>query len=325
MATERRYISELVPNESIDEVFLVRDKDLRTTKKGGLYVVATLADRSGTVTARMWDANEAIFQGIPTDGFLRIKGRTDEYKGTLQIIIEACRPYPVEKVGMADFLATTQRDVEAMWSDLLEIMRDIRDEPLRLLIKKFTEDQALVAAYKKAPAAMVMHHPFMGGLLEHTLNIAKLAKVILPLYPGLNGDLLLAGVFVHDIGKTAELTSDLAIKYTDRGQLIGHIVMACIWVQEKADLLTDELGDVFPAKTVMLLQHLILSHHGEHEYGSPKLPAIPEAFALHYLDNLDAKMFMTFNAIDTDVDPSSGFTAYMRQLETQIYKHSDKL
>jgi len=325
MGDERRFVSELTPNEAVDEVFLVRDKNLRTTKKGSYFIDATLADRSGTIKARMWDANEAIFQGIPTEGFLRIKGRTQEYQGQTQLIFEACRPVAPEKVAMADFLATTQRDVDAMWAELLEIMRDIRDEPLRLLVKKFTEDQTIVSAFKRAPAAMQMHHPFMGGLLEHTLNIAKLAKVILPLYPRLNPDLLLAGVFLHDIGKTAELTSGVAITYTDRGQLVGHITIAAMWIQEKAALLTEELGAAFPTKTLNLLQHLILSHHGVHEYGSPKLPAIPEAFALHYLDNLDAKMFMTFNAIDADVDADSHFTTYLRQLETQIYKHSDKL
>ena len=325
MPAERRFISELVPNEAIDEVFLVHSKDFRKTRKGDFYIDATLGDRSGKIKARMWQANEALFTGIPTEGFLRVKGRTQDYQGTLQLIIEACRPIADEKVNVDDYLVTTELDVEVMWSELLEMMREIDDEPLRLLIKKFTEDIPLVSAYKKAPAAMQMHHPYVGGLLEHTLNIARLAKMVLPLYPRLNADLLLAGIFLHDIGKTDELTSGMAIRYTDRGQLVGHITMSAIWIQEKASLVAADMGESFPEKTVNLLQHLVLSHHGVHEYGSPKLPAIPEAFVLHYLDNLDAKMFMTFNAIDADADIESEFTSYLRQLETQIYKHSDRL
>ena len=322
---ERRYISELTPNEMIDEVFLVHAKDLRKTRKGDSYIDATLGDRSGKIKARMWQANEAIFTGIPVEGFLRVKGRTQDYQGTLQLIFEACRPVADEKVNVDDFLVTTELDVEVMWAELLDVMREIKDEPLRLLIKKFTEDIPRVAAYKKAPAAMQMHHPYMGGLLEHTLNVVRLAKVVLPLYPRLNADLLLAGIFLHDIGKTDELTSGMAIRYTERGQLVGHITMAAVWIQEKATLVADDMGEPFPIKTINLLQHIVLSHHGVHEFGSPKLPAIPEAFVLHYLDNLDAKMFMTFNAIDADADIESEFTSYLRQLETQIYKHSDRL
>jgi 3'-5' exoribonuclease len=322
---ERRYISELTPNEVIDEVFLVHAKDMRKTRKGDFYIDATLGDRSGKIKARMWQANEGLFTGIPTEGFLRVKGRTQDYQGTLQLIIEACRPVSDEKVYMDDYLVTTELDVEVMWAELLDVMRGIKDEPLRLLIKKFTEDIPLVTEYKKAPAAMQMHHPYMGGLLEHTLNIVHLAKVILPLYPRLNADLLLAGIFLHDIGKTGELTSGMAIHYTERGQLVGHITMAAVWIQEKATLVAADMDEPFPIKTINLLQHIVLSHHGVHEYGSPKLPAIPEAFVLHYLDNLDAKMFMTFNAIDNDADLESEFTSYLRSLETQIYKHSDRL
>ena len=325
MDTERRFVCDLTPEERVDQVFLVRDKDLRNTRKGDLYIDTTLADRTGTIKARMWQANETIYNGIPTEGFLHVRGRAQEYQGKLQLIIESCRPYSADKVALEDFLAVTARDVDQMWAELLEITREIHDEPLRLLIKKFTEDTERVDAFKRAPAAVQMHHPYVGGLLEHTLNIAKLTKVVLPLYPRLNADLLIAAVFLHDLGKTAELTSGLSIRYTDRGQLVGHITMAAIWIQEKAALVSDELGDTFPAKTLDLLQHLILSHHGFKEYGSPILPAIPEAFVLHYLDNLDAKMYMTFNAIETDPDTTSQFTSYMRQLETSIYKHSNKL
>ncbi len=325
MDSQRRFVNQLGPGETVDQVFLVRDKNLRTTKTGDYYIVCTLCDRTGSVSARMWQATEAVFSGIPTEGFLHVKGRTEDYRGTLQMVIEACRPYSADKVELADYLATTACDVEEMWAELLEILRGVKNKHLRLLIKNFVSDKEFVAAYKRAPAAMSLHNPFIGGLLEHTLMIARSTKALLPLYPQLNADLLLTGVFLHDAGKMAELSTGLAISYTDRGQLVGHITIAAIWVAERAAAVAAETGEPFPQRIVDLLQHLILSHHGVYEYGSPKLPAIPEAFFLHYLDNLDAKMYMTTHAISSDADADNNFTPYLRELETRIYKRSDDL
>ena len=323
--TERRYINQLKAGETLDQVFLVREKDLRTAKTGSQYVSCTLCDKTGSIPARIWQASEAIFNSIPTEGFLHVKGRCEDYRGSLQLIIDACRPYPAEKVDIADFMPVTELDVEQMWAELLEIVRAVKDKHLRMLIKKFVEDRELVAGYKKAPAAMQMHHPFVGGLLEHTLNVARAAKALLPLYPKLNADLVLAGVFLHDIGKIAELSAGVAINYTDRGLLIGHITIGALWVQEKAAAVAEETSEPFPQQTLDLLEHIILSHHGFHEFGSPKLPAIPEAFFIHYLDNLDAKMFMTASAIANDPDAEASFTSYLKQIETRVYKRSGEL
>ena len=325
MDTTRRFIRDLLSGVSVDQLFLVRDKDYRVTKSGSPYIVCTLCDKTGAIPTRMWQATETLYNSIPLEGFLQVKGRVEDYRGSLQLVIDACRPWPSDKVDLADFLSVSDKDVETMWSELLEIVRGIKDPPLRLLIKKFVEDRDLVAGFKKCPAAMQMHHAFMGGLLEHTLNVARLAQAVLPLYPQVNADLVLAGVFLHDIGKTAELSAGLAMSYTDQGQLVGHIMLAALWVAQKAAQVAAETGEDFPQRTVDLLQHIILSHHGEYEYGSPKLPMIPEAFVVHYLDNLDAKIFMTTSAIDKDPDPSSSFTAWLPQLQARIYKHSGKL
>jgi len=325
MDSERRFINQLAPGQTLDQVFLVGDKELRTTKTGDLFVVATLIDRTGRLPARMWRASETIYNSIPVDGFLHVKGRTEDYRGNMQFIIDSCRPYPSDKVDLADFLAVTKLDVEAMWSELLEILRAIKDKHLRALIKKFVEDRDLVAAFKRSPAAMQMHHPFVGGLLEHTLNVARAAAALLGLYPKINSDLVLAGAFLHDIGKAAELSVGTAIGYTDRGQLVGHITIAAIWVQEKARLIAEETSEPFPQRTLDLLQHIILSHHGVHEFGSPKLPAVPEAYFIHYLDNLDAKMWMTVNQIANDPDAKASFTPFNRSLETRLYKRSGDL
>ena len=319
------FINELAAGQTLDQIFVVRDKDLRITKTGGNYILCTLADKTGTLPGRMWQATESIYASIPQGGYLHVKGRTEDYKGSLQFIIEACRPMSEDKVNVGDFLAVSEDDPEEMWSELLEILRGIKNKSLRLLIKKFVEDREFVEAFKKAPAAMTMHNPYMGGLLEHTLNIARSAVALLGLYPKLNADLVLAGVFFHDMGKMAELTSGIAINYTDRGNLIGHITMGVIWLDRKAALVTEETGELFPQKTLDLLQHMILSHHGAHEYGSPKLPMIPEAYFLHYLDNLDAKMYMTFHDIESTPDDEESFSPYNRSLETRIYRKSGML
>lgn len=322
MTIERIYVSQLRPNETVDQIFLVRDKDLRTTKTGGLYVQCTLGDRSGTITGRMWQATESIYESIPVGGFLQIKGRIEDYRGTLQLIFDACMPVGEAKVAVGDFIPTTTQDVEAMWTELLAILRTVQDKHLRLLVKKFVEDSEFVAAFKAAPAAMQMHHPFVGGLLEHTLGVARAARALLKLYPKLNADLVTTGVFLHDMGKTAELVAAPAPGYTERGQLVGHITIAAIWLEKKADRIAEETGEPFPPRLLNVLQHMVLSHHGIHDYGSPKLPMFPEAIFLHYLDDLDAKMFMTVRDIETDHDAQADFTAYNRTLERRLFKHS---
>ncbi len=325
MSKNHIFIRDLKNGMTVDQVFLVSSKDLRTTRNGGLYITLGLQDKTGNLPARMWQASETIYNSIQKEGYLHVKGRCEDYRGNLQFIVEACRPVPSDKVDLADYMPTTEKDIEKMWSELLEILRDVKNKHVRLLIKKFVEDREFVTSFKNSPAAMSMHHAFIGGLLEHTLNVARAAKALLPMYPELNGDLVLAGVFLHDIGKTAELTSGPSFGYTDRGQLVGHITMATIWVQEKAKALAEEIDEEFPQKTLDLLQHIILSHHGVHEYGSPKLPAIPESYFIHYLDNLDAKMYMTVRDIDADPDSESAFTSFSNQLQTRIYKNSAQL
>jgi 3'-5' exoribonuclease len=325
MPNSRIFITDISNGMTLDQVFVVRSKELRTTKTGGLFISFELGDSSGSISGKLWQASEAIFNGIPDEGFLQVKGRVEDYRGTLQLSIDSCRPYPKDKVNLSEFLPVSPYDIEEMWGETLEILHRIKNKHIKQLIKKFLEDQKLIAAVKRAPAAMQMHQNYIGGLLEHTLNIMRASERLLPMYPQLNADLVLAGAFLHDLGKAAELTSGLNIHYTERGVLVGHITAAVVWVQQKAAAVSDELGEPFPRRIVDLLQHIILSHHGQHDFGSPKLPAIPEAFFIHYLDNLDAKMFMTAIAIEKDTNKDSPFTSYVRALETRLYKHSDNL
>jgi 3'-5' exoribonuclease len=325
MNKTRRYCNQLMAGETIDQVFLVRAKDLRTAANGQMYITCALCDRTGSIQSRLWQASEGIFNSLPADGFVHVRGRTESYKGNLQLIIEALRPVKASAVEVEDFLAKTQFDVEKMWPELLEILGTIQDPWIKRLVAAFTDDPAIAESFKRAPAALQLHHPFIGGLLEHTLSLARACLAVLPLYPQVNRDLVLAGALLHDIGKIEELSADTAINYTDRGQLIGHITLGAVWTAQRAAQVAQQAGEPFPARTLDLLQHIILSHHGEYEYGSPRLPAIPEAFLLHYLDNLDAKLYMSLHAIASDPDATADFTQYHRQLETRIYKRSGQL
>lgn len=323
MSQCRRFVKDLRPGESLDEVFLVRDKDLRKTQTGSMYVACVLADKTGTVPGRMWQASEAVFATIPSEGFGRVKARTESYRGQLQVVIESIAPVDPDAADLADFLPTTRLDPEAMWAELRELLGAIENVHVAGLVRSFLDDPTFEGRFKKAPAAAQMHHAYIGGLLEHTLGVVRLAEAVAPLYRDqLNKDLLLAGAFLHDIGKIEELRADVTMGYTDRGNLVGHIVVATIWVEERAAQVADEAGEPFPERILDLVQHIILAHHGTHEYGSPKVPAIPEAQVLHYLDNLDAKVHMFTRAKAEDQDASSSFTGFSRPLGAKIYKRS---
>jgi len=317
----RRYVKELTAGERVEnQVFLIASKDLRSTSQGALYIHAILADRTGQIPGRMWQATEAIYETMPEGGFLRLTGRAELYKGSMQFIIEGVRPVDPTTLDLAEFLPRTERDIDEMWGKVKEILRTIQNPHLLQLIKQFVQDEPLAAAFRKSPAAVQMHHAFLGGLLEHTLNVLEMAQLVIPRYPEVSLDLVLAGIFLHDIGKTAELACETAFQYTDRGQLVGHIVQAAIWIDQKAGAVEDETGTPFPQDIQDVLTHIVLSHHGQYDYGSPKLPATPEAIAIHHLDNLDAKLNMFLGHIDADPDPKSHWTKYVRGLDTRIYK-----
>lgn len=316
-----RFIADLRSGDRLeDAVFLVRSKDLRTTTQGSLYIHAVLVDRTGQLVARMWQASQEIFASIPEGGFVRLKGRVEAYKGNPQFIIDGLRPAEPESFDIGDFLAATKRDVDEMWRRLVEILRGIKHPDLLALVEEFLADDELMPRFRRAPAAAVMHHAYIGGLLEHTLNLLEVALRVIPLYEKLSLDLVLAGLFLHDIGKAKELVYTAAIGYSDEGQLLGHITQAVIWIDAKANKVAQRTGKPFPERLRWVLQHIILSHHGRYEFGSPKLPAVPEAIAIHYLDNFDAKINMFHSEIENDRDPASVWTNYNRALETKIYK-----
>jgi len=324
----RRFVAELKPGESIsDQVFLISQKDLRTTTNGSLYIHLVLVDRTGQMLGRLWNATQPQYEMIPEGGFVRLRGRVESYKGNLQFIVDGIRAAAETDFDIGDFLPRTRFDIDAMWDEVLEILRTIKHPAVLALIKSFVKDESLVARFKRAPAAIQNHHAFIGGLLEHTLCVLRLATRIFglkddsdSLYPDVSRDLVLAGIFLHDIGKTTELTYDTSFAYSTGGQLVGHITQAAIWIDQKAAEVEEDTGKPFPADIQHVLTHIILSHHGTYEFGSPKLPACPEAFVVHHLDNIDAKVHMTLRAI-ADAEAEDGdWTNYIRSMETRIYK-----
>ncbi|HSW44218.1 MAG TPA: HD domain-containing protein [Phycisphaerae bacterium] len=317
----RRFIKELQAGEAVeDQVFLINSKDLRTTSNGSLYIHCVLCDRTGQLLGRIWQASEAMYKQIPEGGFLRFKGRVENYKGSLQFIVDAMRPVEPGTVNLADFMPQTTEDIDEMFERVKAILRTIKNPHLLQLVKAFLTDDELTARFRKAPAAAQLHHAFIGGLLEHTRNVLELALATIPRYPQVSLDLVLAGVFLHDIGKTAELVYETNFGYSTEGQLVGHITQAAIWIDQKIRAIEADTGQIFPPEIRATLLHIVLAHHGSYEFGSPKIPATPEAIAIHHLDNLDAKLNMYLTKIATDPDAASDWTPYQSHLGTKIFK-----
>jgi 3'-5' exoribonuclease len=317
----RIYVDQLSTGQRVtDQVFLVRTKDLRTASNGKKYIHLVLGDRTGRLPGRMWDASESDFNQIPEGGYLRFTGRCENYRGNPQFIVDGFRPADPDSLDMSDFVPRTPGDVETMWKEVKAALRTIKNRDLLALIKQFVTDDAFVQQFKQAPAAMERHHAYLGGLLEHTHSVLRLVQAICPVYPHLSSDLMIAGAFLHDVGKIAEIEAGAALNYTDDGMLVGHLVRGAIWIEQRVVAVEADTGQPFPADLKEVLQHIVLAHHGEQQFGSPKSPAVAEAFALHYLDNLDAKLHQVFRHIDTDPDATSDWTQYVRPLGTRLLK-----
>jgi 3'-5' exoribonuclease len=319
--TTRRNVSDLKPGERLeDQTFRIAQKELRTTSNGSLYIHVVLADATGEVLGRMWNASQEYYDAIPEGGFMAFTGRVESYRGKPQFIIDGGRPVDQRTFDPSDFLPATKGDVDAMWQEVKEILRSVRQPDLLALVGKFINDETLAAGFRRAPAAVAMHHAHLGGLLEHTLSLLRLARVVCPLYPRVSQDLVLAGILLHDIGKVQELAYSTNFEYTNEGQLIGHITQAVLSIHDKCAQVSADTGRPFPPAIEMALKHIILAHHGKYEFGSPRLPATAEALMIHYLDNLDAKLTMMFEAIDGDPDKQSDWTSFVRALETKVFK-----
>ncbi len=311
------FINKIEPGRTIDDIYMAKDPILRSTTRGDLYIAMFLCDSSGQLNGRMWQATESVYASLPKPGFVHIQGRSELYQNNLQIIINNISVIDVSQVNVEDFLARTDKDTGQMFEDIKNILKTIKNVHLKTLVNSFLDDADLMGKFCKAPAAVKIHHNYLGGLLEHTHTMLKVAVAVLPLYPQVQSDLVLAGIFLHDIGKTDELSYDMAFSYTDSGQLIGHIAKTLLMVNQKADALAVK-GKTIDKSILDALGHIILSHHGKYEFGSPKLPATPEAFMVNYIDDMDAKICQVSAAIDNELGDAN-WTAWQNALQTRLY------
>ncbi len=311
-------LAELRDGDAFEGFYVVRDSSLQTAINGKSYIRMTMADASASMQANVWDANRDLFQLCPAGCIIKIMGIAESYKGKPQIKITRFRPAHESEVNLDSFLPRTTKDVEAMRAEVLTLADSINDKDYLALAGTFFHDRAMMDKFCRTPAAREVHHAYIGGLLEHTLNIARMAEAF-SAGARVNRDLLLIGALLHDIGKTEELEAKFSIEYTNRGKLLGHLYIGAEMVAERAAALPN-----FPYDKRNLVQHLILSHHGRFEYGSPVLPKIPEAFALHHLDNLDAKVETANRLLDSIQDPEKQWTDYARSLETALYREGGR-
>lgn len=320
----RRFISQMGEREDVDEAFLVADKQLRANRNGNMYLQLRLSDRSGAVTAMMWNASDHIYGSFDNGDFVRINGKTQFYNGSLQMIVNQVHRIDAKEVDEEDFVTIPSEDIEKLAVRLSELLRAVKNFHLRNLAECFLMDDPFMEKFTRAPAGIKNHHAYNGGLLEHVVSLMEVAAVVSPRYEDVDDDLLLLGAFLHDAAKVDELKFDRELGYSDEGQLIGHIVMAVGMVEAKSKEAEKLSGEEFPAELLLRLKHMIVSHHGEYEYGSPKLPMTPEAIALHYLDNLDAKLHNATQLMREDVNSDSPWTTFQPGLGRKLYKGENK-
>ena len=309
------FIKNIQERDLIDSPFLVRDKIIGMAKNGRPYMTLKLMDCSGEVEGRVWDRVDELSAQFNKDDFVHATGKASVYMGKMQLIIQNLHRIEESEVDLSDFLPVSSRPVAEMVAELTAIVEGLADPALRNLMQAFLSDEDFMAGYTRAPAAKAMHHVYLGGLLEHSLAVAALASDISQRYPDLNCDLLVVGALLHDVGKVAELRYQRSFEYTDAGKLLGHIMIGVELVEEKLRTLQD-----FPQELAIHLKHLLLSHHGQYEYGSPKRPKTMEAVILNFLDDLDSKINGVRTHIDREPDSESSWTKYHRLYDRYFFK-----
>lgn len=316
----RRFVNELSDGEVIDQVFMASEKQLRTNRNGNLYLQVRLNDKTGSVTAMLWNANQKHYDSFNNGDFIRVRGTSQLYNGGMQVLAKNVDKTDESTVDEADFVTLSNDAVEQMVARVAEMLRGISNVHLRNLAECFLIDESFMKGFRTAPAGIKNHHAYLGGLLEHVLSLMEVCALVGPRYPNLDTDLLLMGAFLHDVGKIRELTYSPDLGYSDSGQLIGHLVLGVSILDEMIEVTEKQSGETFPEVLANQLRHMIVSHHGQYEFGSPKLPMTIEAVALHFLDNLDAKVHSLTHLIEEDVNKDSPWTVYHPSLGIKIYK-----
>lgn len=316
----RRLITELPPQCQVDQTFLATHKQLRPNRNGQLYIQVELADKSGTITGRLWNASDDDYGGFEDGDYVRVEGHTQLYSGSLQLIIASIERADPRTIDESEFLVLSKHDLVRLEAELNAILATITSAPLKALADELLADGPLMEAFRRTPAGVKHHHAYAGGLLDHVVNLLRLADRVTPLYPALDRNLLLVGVLVHDIGKTQELESRQGFSYTDVGQLLGHVLLGLEIVDAKIRAIEARTGQRFEPEAAVRVKHMIASHHGQYEFGSPKLPMTLEAMALHHLDHLDAKMAGTIQLLQNEATAEDGWTQYQQSQGRKFFR-----
>jgi 3'-5' exoribonuclease len=309
---KRQFVKDLKAGTIVNDIFWCSRRDLKDRRDGGQFLTFEIRDRTGAMPAIMWDKIEDGLNYIADGSFCHVQGRVGDYQGRLQITVNAVYPVEPVQVSRTDFLPTSRFDSADLVNELLGYISSIKNPPLRALLESLFNNQQFREQFAQAPAAVRVHHAWLGGLLEHTVMMCRLAQHLPEVYPEIDRDLILAGCILHDIGKLQEYTTGQAIEHTDEGKLIGHIVLGYQLVADQIKKIPD-----FPPDLAKKILHIILAHHGEHEYGAPKTPKFPEAFLVFFLDYLDSRLAIFRAAIEKN--RGVRWTEFNDYLETDIY------
>jgi 3'-5' exoribonuclease len=320
----RRFINQFGHQEAVNEVFVANSKQLRPNRAGNLYLQVELSDSTGSIGARMWNANETLYKSFENGDYVRIEGTTQVFQGAVQLILKRIEKVDPAEVDPRDFLPRPAVDADKLLARLGEMLRGMGNPGLVNLAECFLIDEAFMAKLTMAPAGTKNHHAYHGGLLAHIVALMEVVLRVAPCYPQIDRDLLLLGAFLHDLGKIDELTYQHGLAYSDEGQLIGHLVMAVGMLDAKVAEAEKLSGESLPEETVLRLKHMVISHHGEYQFGSPKLPMTLEAIALYCLDNLDAKINSFHQLIAEDPNVDSAWTVYQANIERKLFKGMPK-
>lgn len=318
----RTPVIDLADGQQLEQAFRAADKQLRVNRQGGKYILLRLADRTGVIAGMLWNADERIFDSFDRGDFVFCRGRTQIHNGALQVIVSDIERMDASEVDVSDFERFDRAESGRLLEQLNQMIGSLKNVHLRKLGEAFLADTDLMQKLQKSAAAVTNHHAYPGGLIRHTVDLMELSMLVGPRYPKIDPELLMMGAFLHDIGKVEELAGDGEIAYTDRGQFVGHIVIGIQMLGEKLAMLNSR-GDAIPDELRFQLEHLIVSHHGQLEYGSPKLPVTLEAVALHHLDNLDAKLAAYESVINADVAADGNWTNYNPSIGRKLWKPRD--
>jgi len=316
----RRYVEQLRDGDALDDVYLVTDKQLRANRNGNLYLLLELRDRTGGISARLWNAGDQTARGVDPGDFLHATGKVQLFQGSLQVILNSIDRVEPQKVELTDFLPHTEQSIPKLMDRLRGYLLRLGNPHMRALAECYLMDDAFMRGFTTCPAGVKLHHAYVGGLLEHVVSMMDAADRLLPLYPGVDRDLLLMGVFLHDSGKVRELTYTRAFGYSDEGQLVGHLAIGVAMLEQMAAKVPDLTGEPLPRELMLRLRHMILSHHGTPEWGSAKVPMTPEAMMLHLIDMTDTRMHQVMRELKEDRNNPTAWTPYNPNLGRRMYK-----